>query len=63
MKMPVKDNIYPEGGFVYAHKAPTIQLMVRKYVNRTYFCRVVKDPASKDLIYFEREITNQALPA
>lgn len=60
MKPPLRDNIYAEGSIIYAKDKPGQQLIIRRYVNRIYFCKAVENPSQKDLIYFEKEITDQA---
>ncbi|MEQ9440096.1 MAG: hypothetical protein RIG62_13665 [Cyclobacteriaceae bacterium] len=50
------DNIFSEGSVVYAKVDPTLKLVVRRYVKRIYYCTIQKDPARKELVYFEREL-------
>lgn len=37
---------------------PTQKLLIRRYVDRIYYCKIQKDPAHKELVYFERELMN-----
>jgi hypothetical protein len=51
-------NKYKEGEEVYAKADPTQKLIVRRYVDRIYYCKLKEDPTRQELAYFEREITN-----
>lgn len=51
------DNLYPEGTLVTALVNPSLQLTIVKYLQRIYYCSVVGDEQSKQLAYFERELT------
>ena len=50
------DNKYKTGTFIRGRKAPGVKLVIVKYYQRTYYCAVAGDPASKQLTYFEREL-------
>lgn len=50
------ENKYKEGEMVCAKVAPSLKLMVRRYVDRIYYCKVLEDPGRKELVYFEREL-------
>ena len=50
------ENKYPEGSIVYANENPDVKLVVRRYVQRIYYCRTHKGSSDADLVYFEREI-------
>jgi hypothetical protein len=54
------ENIYPEGSVVYAKVDPATKLEVRRFVKRIYYCTAVKGAIQKDLVYYERELTNRA---
>jgi hypothetical protein len=49
-------NKYNPGDVVYAKVDPTLKLIVRRYIDQIYFCKVQEDPERKELIYFEREL-------
>ena len=49
-------NKYEAGEVVYAKVNPTLKLVIRRYIDRIYYCRVQEDPTRKELVYFEREI-------
>ena len=53
---PNNDNIYAIGTVVYARENPELQLVIKQYNQRIYYCSRVNKPAEKDLAYFEREI-------
>ncbi len=50
------DNLHKEGDVVYAKTAPDTQLIVRRYLDRIYYCVNPKTPEAEDLVYFEREL-------
>jgi len=52
------ENIYKEGSTVCAKINPTQKLLIRRYVDRIYYCKIQKDLAHKELVYFERELMN-----
>lgn len=49
------ESKYKAGDFVHAIVAPTVKLVVRRYIPTIYYCRLVEDP-DKELVYFEREL-------
>lgn len=55
--MSMAEQKYQIGQSVFAKSAPTEKLKVRRFVNRVYYCRMVKEPNGPDLVYFERELT------
>lgn len=54
------ENKYKEGETVYANEEPALKLKVRRYVDQIYYCTVTEDPSRKDLVYFERELMDEA---
>ena len=50
------ENKYAEGSAVYALVQPEVKLVVRRYVERVYYCTIPSDPTHNDLVYFEREL-------
>lgn len=56
----LKENKYSEGEVVFAKVNPTLKLVVRRYVDRIYYCRIQKNPAQKELVFFERELMSDA---
>ncbi len=55
-------NIYKEGEEVYAIKDPSLKLIIRRYVDRIYYCQIKKDLTLKEKVYFEREIRSDTTP-
>lgn len=49
-------NKYEPGVIVYAKVNPTQKLVVRRYIDRVYYCKVQEHPTEKELVYFEREL-------
>jgi hypothetical protein len=54
----IMDNKYKEGSTVCAIVNPTQELLIRRYVDRIYYCKIQNDLAHKELVYFERELMN-----
>jgi len=50
------ENIFKVGDVVRAKVNPTVLLVVRRYVDRIYYCRIQQNPTQKELVYFEREL-------
>lgn len=50
------DNIYPEGTLVSAKVNPSLQLVIKRYLQRIYYCAVVGNEHEKQQAYFEKEI-------
>lgn len=57
----IAENKFKEGDVVYALEDPSLKLIIRRYVDKIYYCTVQKDPGSKDRVYFERELTDEAV--
>jgi hypothetical protein len=53
-------NKYKENQTVYAKKNPALKLIIRRYVDRIYYCRVQEFPDQKELVYFERELMDDS---
>lgn len=56
MKATVMENKHKEGDVVTAKEDPTKKLVIRRYVDRIYYCKVQGDPNAKEQVYFEREL-------
>jgi len=56
MKHNTTDNKYKEGTEVYALEYPNVKLIIRRYVDRIYYCKIKKDPNQDEVVYFEREL-------
>ncbi len=50
------ENKFKEGEVVRAKVNPNQNLIVRRYVDRIYYCKIQENPSHKDLVYFEREL-------
>ena len=59
MKLPRRENKFIEGGVVYAKKAPPQKLIVNRYMNNVYFCKLAYEPTLKELRYYESELTDE----
>jgi hypothetical protein len=63
------DNIYAEGTLVTAKANPALKpkvqrlagLKITKYYQRMYYCAVVGNENSKQLVYFERELVKPSI--
>jgi hypothetical protein len=51
-----KQNKYQEGETVYALMKPEEELIIRRYIDSIYYCKVKKYPERKELVFFEREL-------
>ncbi len=49
-------NKFKEGEEVISKVDPSKILVVRRYLQRIYYCKVKNDPTAKELVYFEREL-------
>ena len=47
---------YANGSEVYALVNPSLKLVIRRYIDRIYFCKEQDNPDRKELAYYEREI-------
>lgn len=55
------DNRFKEGDLVYAIEAPQVQLQVRRYVSRIYYCTIIGHLQKKEKVYFDRELMSNDL--
>ena len=55
------DNIYPVGTMIFAREQPNLKLIIEQYMQRVYFCRVLDQPGTKQIAYFEKELVPPAL--
>jgi len=51
-------NKYNSGDVVYAKVNPMLPLVIRRYVDQVYYCKIEgeEDPDKKELVYYEREL-------
>ena len=47
---------FKEGEIVYARMYPAKKLIVSRYADKLYYCRVPENLKLKELVYFEREL-------
>ena len=50
------DNIYQVGTIIQAKESPDVNLEIKKYYQRIYYCAIVGNDAAKQKAYFEREL-------
>jgi hypothetical protein len=50
------DNLYKVGSWITAKVHPELQLEIKAYFQRIYYCAVIGQPDLKRLAYFEREL-------
>lgn len=50
------ENKFKEGEVVRAKVNPNQNLIIRRYIDRIYYCKIQANPAGKELVYFEREL-------
>ena len=55
----IMENKYREGEFVYAKENPSLRLIVRRYLDDIYYCKIPNEPDRKELVYFERELIDK----
>jgi hypothetical protein len=56
MNGQIMENKFKEGEVVCALVNPTLKLVIRRYVDRIYYCKIQEDLTRKELVYFEREL-------
>jgi hypothetical protein len=56
MNPSIMYNNFNEGDLVYARENPTLELCIRRYVHKIYYCKITSQPGAKELIYFDREL-------
>ena len=54
-------NKYNPGDVVYAKVDPTLKLIIRRYVDRIYYCKIQEDQQRKELVYFERQLVENPM--
>ena len=60
--MTTMENKYKTGEVVYERTNPYQKLIVSRYVDRVYYCKVQDAPKRKELVYFERELKAETAP-
>ena len=54
--MMVMEKRFKEGEVVCSKEDPSRKLVIRRYVDRIYYCKVQQDPSHRELVYFDREL-------
>lgn len=54
--MKERENRFEAGDTVYAKVNPDVRLVVRRYVDRIYYCRFPDEPDRKEVVFFQREL-------
>jgi len=54
-------NHYNAGDVVFAKVNPTLKLIIRRYYDEIYYCKIQEHPEKKELVYFERELLRDPL--
>lgn len=49
-------NKYNVGDVVSAKSAPKQMLVIRRYVDQVYYCKIQDDPDRNEMVYYEREL-------
>jgi len=61
MKSNESENKYRVGEIVHALINPIQKLIIRRFVDDIYYCTIQADPTLKELVYFERELSNSSI--
>ncbi len=56
--MEQRENKYTSGDIVYAKVNPKEKLVVRRYIDKIYYCKYHDEPDRKELPLFTRELVN-----
>jgi hypothetical protein len=54
MNPSIMYNNFNEGDLLYARENPTLELCIRRYVHKIYYCKITSQPGAEELIYFDR---------
>ena len=50
------EHKFKEGETVYAKEAPEVKLIIRRYIDEIYDCKIADHTAGKERVYFQREL-------
>jgi hypothetical protein len=53
------NGLFKIGETVYEKTNPNVELIVRRYVDRIYFCQFADNLTKAELVLFEREVFKQ----
>lgn len=54
------ENKFKQGEVVYAKTKLSVKLVIRRYIDRMYYCTVQENPQQREEVYFERELVTEA---
>ena len=54
--MVISESKFKIGDVVHERTNPSQKLIVNRYVDRVYYCKIQSAPNRKELVYFEREL-------
>lgn len=54
------ENKFKDGQEVYAKVNPSLKLIIRRYVDKIYYCQIKNDLGQRDLAYYERELLSES---
>ena len=54
--MKNSEGKYKTGSCVFAKSIPDEALIIRRYVDKMYYCKLADDTDPTDLVYFEKEL-------
>ncbi|MGB3466629.1 MAG: hypothetical protein WBA74_15215 [Cyclobacteriaceae bacterium] len=57
------ENIFKIGDIVYAKIPKGLKLIVKRYVNQVYHCKVYNHPGNREITYVEDELKASTNPA
>jgi hypothetical protein len=57
----VMKNKYKEGSAVHAIANPGQKLIIRRYVDRVYYCKIAENLTAKELVFFEWELASDSI--
>jgi len=52
----MKENKFKPGEIVSERIRPYLKLMVSRYENKIYYCKILERESKKELVYSEREL-------
>lgn len=51
------EQIFKEGETIHPKLNPALKMVIRRYMDRIYYCQDPEDPSRKEFAFFEREIS------
>ncbi len=56
----MEPRLFKTGDFVYAKSNPDVKLVVKRYIDRIYYCTAFNVHNAPERVYFERELMSQS---